>query len=88
MRFYRFLFAVTLFAVALTTTGCFTDKTTATRVLQDSGYKNIQITGYRYFACSKDDDYSTGFRATAPSGATVTGAVCAEFFSGSHIRLK
>jgi hypothetical protein len=88
MRFYRFLFATTLFAVALSTTGCFTDKTTATRVLQDSGYKNIELTGYQYFTCSQDDDYSTGFHATAPNGVRVTGAVCAEFFSGSHIRLK
>ena len=35
-------------------TAC-TDSGTAQRVLQEQGFKNIQITGYEFFACSEDD---------------------------------
>ena len=31
----------------------------AVRVLQENGYKNIQTTGYKFFACGRDDFYST-----------------------------
>jgi hypothetical protein len=59
----------------------------ATEVLAQQGYTNIQITGYDAFACSKDDTYHTGFRATSPTGAKVKGVVCAGLlFKGSTIR--
>ena len=67
-------------------TGC-TQPDKATRILQQSGYKNIVITGWRPWMAGKDDTFSTGFRATAPSGQTVTGAVTGGWLKGSTIRL-
>jgi hypothetical protein len=60
----------------------------ATHVLHQAGYKNVQITGYNWLACSEDDTYHTGFTATGPTGMAVSGTVCAGmFFNGSTIRL-
>lgn len=67
-------------------TGC-TKSGETIRVLEQSGYSNIEITGWRPFAKSEDDFYSTGFRAKAPNGETVTGTVCSGFFKGNTIRL-
>lgn len=68
--------------------GC-TDTATAKRTLEASGFKNVQITGWEPFACSKDDSISTGFIATAPNGSTVKGAVCSGLvFKNSTIRLQ
>lgn len=59
----------------------------AMRVLRQSGYTNIEITGWRPWLASDSDDFSTGFRATAPNGEIVTGAVCSGLFKGQTIRL-
>ena len=64
-----------------------TDVPNATRVLREAGYTDITTTGYRAWMCSKDDNYSTGFRATGPTGHRVSGAVCRGVFKGSTIRL-
>lgn len=72
-------------------TSC-TDAPNAQRILSENGYKNIEITGYDWFGCGKDDDLSTGFNATSPSGHYVKGVVCSSLFpafgKGSTIRLK
>lgn len=75
-------------ALCLAVTAC-TDPDTATRVLQENGYTNVQMTGYSWFSCSKDDTYSTGFAATSPTGQTVKGTVCAGIiFKNSTIRFE
>ena len=64
-----------------------TDPEGATRVLEASGYKDINITGYKWFNGS-DEFYNTAFVATAPNGAKITGCVTKGFwFKGSTIRL-
>jgi len=60
---------------------------TATRILIEQGYSNIELTGWRPFMAGKDDSFSTGFKAKSPSGATVTGAVTTGVFKDSTIRL-
>lgn len=75
-----------LLIVVLMMMGC-TDAEHAITVLKQQGYKNIQMTGYDFFACSKDDFYHTGFRATTRDNDVVNGTVCAGiFFKGSTIR--
>lgn len=75
---------VAIAAVALS--GC-TDPTSATKVLTQAGYSDIQMTGYDWLACGKDDTYHTGFRAKGPTGAIVNGVVCkGVFFKSSTIR--
>lgn len=77
--------------IGLLFAGCFlsgcTDPTGATKALQQAGYKNIQITGYRPFKCD-DDAFKTGFLATGPTGYMSTGTVCGGYlFKGKTIRL-
>lgn len=66
--------------------GC-TRTGSATKILQDEGYSNITITGYRFFGCGKGDDFHTGFTATGPTGHTINGVVCSGWFKGSTVRL-
>lgn len=70
----------------LTATAC-TQPDKAKRVLEQAGYTDIQITGYRPFMAGKDDTFSTGFRAKGPTGKVVTGAVTGGVLKGSTIRL-
>lgn len=79
--------AMLLLMFASLMAGC-TDTGRATRVLADAGYKSVRLTGYSFLLCGKDDDFSTGFEATSPSGALVSGAVCSGWFKGATIRLK
>jgi prepilin-type N-terminal cleavage/methylation domain-containing protein len=59
----------------------------ATRVLQANNYKDIKITGYKWFNGTKEY-YNTGFEATAPNGTRVSGNVSRGIlFKGSTIRL-
>lgn len=60
----------------------------AERILKDSGYTQIEITGWRPFSKSKDDFYSTGFKAKSVNGAVVTGTVTKGLlFKGSTVHL-
>lgn len=64
-----------------------TDPQGATKVLEANNYKDIKITGYKWFNGTKDF-YNTGFEATAPNGSKVSGNVSKGlFFKGSTIRL-
>lgn len=77
-----------ILVAALILSGC-TDPSNATRILEDNGYSQVQITGYNWMACSKDDTYHTGFTAVAPGGRHVSGTVCAGvFFKNSTIRFE
>lgn len=76
------LFAIVLL-IALV--GC-TDESTARRTLQDQGYSDIQLTGYRPFACGDDYTFHTGFSAKSIAGRPVTGTVCSGLLKGSSIK--
>lgn len=56
-------------------------------ILEDAGYTNIEITGWRPFKCSWEDTFATGFTANSLTGTQISGTVCASLFSkGSTIR--
>lgn len=76
--------AITLL-IALTLAGC-SDNIGARRALADAGYTDIELTGYRIFGCSDDDQFRTGFRAKSPAGRRVSGVVCAGWMKGNTIR--
>ena len=63
---------------ALSLSAC-TDAPNANRVLQDAGYTDIQITGYQFSGCGKEDNYHTGFTAKGPTGRKVSGVVCSGY---------
>lgn len=65
--------------------GC-TNNSGMKTLMENEGYTNIEPTGYRFFMCSQDDFYHTGFKATK-NGKVVTGAVCEGIFlKGKTIR--
>lgn len=66
--------------------GC-VDPAGTQRVLRQQGYTEVEITGWRPFATSKDDFYATGFRAKAPNGEIATGTVTrGVLFKGATVR--
>lgn len=73
-------------AAAVLISGC-SDSTGAKRALEQSGYSDIQTTGYSFFGCDKNDAYHTGFIAKGPTGKPVEGVVCSGVFKGSTVRL-
>jgi hypothetical protein len=72
-------------AALLAATGC-TDATTATRALENQGLTPVEVGGYAWLSCGKDDAFRTKFTATNVKGQTVTGAVCSGWFKGATIR--
>lgn len=75
-----------LLIAAVLLAGC-TSETDAMRALHAEGYKDVQFTGYDWFACSKDDTFHTGFIATNRDGKRVTGVVCSGLlFKSATIR--
>ncbi|MCP1376020.1 hypothetical protein [Dyella lutea] len=76
-----------LLAIALLALTACTDNETAARALHGAGYSDVQLTGYRWIGCGKDDDFSTGFKAKGPTGVPVTGVVCSSWFGkGATVR--
>jgi hypothetical protein len=53
--------------------------------LEAAGYSDVQLTGYNFFACSKEDEFHTGFVAYNPRGNPVTGTVCCGLYKGCSI---
>ena len=86
MKYINRSIAALVLAVSLA--GC-TDADNAVRVLDANGYEQIQITGYNWFGCSKDDFQHTGFTAVGPTGKKVEGTVCSGLlFKNSTIRFE
>ena len=70
----------------LSITAC-TKPDAARQVLEQQGYTDVVITGWRPLMAGRDDSVSTGFEATSPSGQRVSGAVTGGLvFKGSTIR--
>lgn len=59
--------------------GC-SNSNDANKALTAMGFTDIRTTGYKWFACSDDDWYHTGFTAKNPQGLQVSGTVCSGFF--------
>lgn len=74
-----------LVGLALLSMSC-TDEEGSHRALKNSGFTDIEFTGYSPFACSKDDNFSTGFRAKNPRGQMVSGTVCCGILKDCTIR--
>lgn len=77
------LAAIALAAILLA--GC-TDPDGARKALEDAGLTPIAVGGYSW-ACGRDDDYATRFKAQNAKGKFVAGTVCSgAFFKGKTIR--
>lgn len=86
MTIERKIMRIIALLLLITLVGC-TNSSTAERVLVGAGYKNVTLTGYRFFGCGEDDLFHDGFEATGPTGQRITGVVCGGILKGSTIRL-
>ena len=78
----KLIFALVVALVA----GCTAPKK-ATRLLESQGYTDVEITGYKFWGCSEDDRFHTGFRAKGVTGREVSGVVCSGLiFKGATVR--
>ena len=57
----------------------------ARRTVEDLGMTDVQLTGYRWFGCSEDDLYHTGFLAKR-GDRVVSGVVCQGILKGATVR--
>ena len=73
--------------LAITLLSACTQPEKATRALEGSGYTNVNITGFNWFGCDKNDGFHTGFTATGVNGKQVEGVVCGNLFKGATIRV-
>ena len=82
----KILLIIAVVGMSILFSGC-TNQSDARNALDNSGYTNVKITGYNFFACSKDDFYHTGFTAKNVNGKTVSGTVCSGIlFKNSTVR--
>ncbi|TGT64061.1 MULTISPECIES: hypothetical protein [unclassified Mesorhizobium] len=56
--------------------GCDADHGAATRALNAVGIHDVRFGGYAWFACSKNDHFSSTFTGTGADGKPVSGVVC------------
>lgn len=75
-----------ILAALLLLTAC-TSREDVEKYAKAEGWEIYEVTGYRFFACSEDDWYHTGFRAVK-DGQTITGVICSGLlFKGATLRL-
>lgn len=80
-------FAILGFLLIAVGPKCCTRPDDTKRLLQQQGFSDVEITGWRPFMAGKDESVSTGFEATAPNGERVSGAVTGGFFfKGATVR--
>lgn len=65
--------------------GC-TNESSSAEALDAMGFTDVHFTGYSFFACSKDDEYHTGFKAKNPSGKKISGTVCCGILKSCTVR--
>lgn len=63
-----------------------TDDSRTRQTLEDSGFTEVTVGGYDFFACSKDDTYHTSFTAKNSRGKVVSGTVCCGVLKSCTVR--
>jgi len=61
-------------------------KPNARRTLADQGFTQVNLTGFEWFGCGRDDTYNTGFEAVSLNGHKVRGVVCSGIGKGMTVR--
>jgi hypothetical protein len=68
------------------TVGCGVNHVDARRALEAQGITNVQIGGYSFFGCSKDDGWRSTFTGIGANGKPINGVVCQGLLKGTTIR--
>ena len=78
-------FAV-LALLTVSLSSCGVDPKSASRALEAQGMKEVNIEGYSFFGCGRDDEFASNFSATGANGVKITGTVCQGWFKGTTVR--
>jgi hypothetical protein len=78
--------SIALTFVAFAIIACYPSEESIINLLENAGYTNVELRGYRTFTCSEDDLYRTAFVATGQNNHLVSGTVCSAPLKGSTIR--
>lgn len=73
------LVAVLLFSA------CTSSESDVRRVLEDEGYMDVEVGGYAWFGCGRDDEFRNHFRARR-GGRVVEGVVCCGWLKDCTVR--
>lgn len=76
---------IVLFVLAATGS-CSVNTNSATRALNAMGIKDVHFGGYAWFACGKNDGFSSTFTGIGADGKSVSGAVCQGIFKNTTVR--
>lgn len=76
---------IAFIAIILSLISC-TDEPRSREALRKSGFTDVKITGYSWFACADSDDFHTGFQAKNSQGEIVEGTVCCGIAKSCTIR--
>jgi hypothetical protein len=74
--------------VAIALVPGFTDNDRSMSILQKQGYTKIEMTGYKFFACSDDDLFVSGFKALSIAGKPIEGVVCSDWLKSATVRIN
>lgn len=77
---------LSLAAIVLILSSCGVNPNKGKAALEGMGITDIQITGYSFFGCSKDDSFRSNFVGTGPNGNKVSGTLCSGFLKGITVR--
>lgn len=80
------LVIVVLLGIVFITPLACTSEDSSKDVLERAGYRDVEVGGYGWFACSTDDKYATKFRAKNPQGQVVEGVVCCGLWKSCTVR--
>jgi hypothetical protein len=88
MKTNQLVFLLVLYFLSVVSCTSSNDFEIGKQQLEQSGYTNVVNTGYSMFCCSKDDDFSTGFKCKNKKGEIVTGCFCSTLLKGVTIRFN
>lgn len=72
--------------LVLALVACTNDTDKVRRLLERDGYTEVQVGGYAFFGCGRDDAFSNSFTAMK-KGARVSGYVCGGWMKGMTVRV-
>lgn len=65
---------------------CGVNESNAKSTLEAQGMTNVEVGGYPFWGCDKDDTFKSKFTATGANGKPVSGVLCQGWFKGITVR--
>lgn len=72
---------------ALALSACGVNPNDGKRVLESHGFTNVNIGGYAFIGCGKDE-FSSHFNAIDVNGKPISGVICSGWFKNYTVRMN